>query len=259
MDNSLQVQIDTYLTRLDALIRRGRNLRDLLAAQPTDQSVIMANRLWQQDCGVIITELSGGSKAHWLARAFSESFLQRAPDGSAVEGVAASEITDRLVGVLEQAIASLSRRDEVSISTESSAAPSPRRFEFVHNADLRPVVEQAYIESKRAFESGRYELALKTSCGILEAIVTDALQHKGLKALLALGAPAGAIDHWTFNTRLSVAERAGLIRNGAARLPEVARAYRDSETSPPTDVSEQDAKRTAQVLNVMIRDLDPGR
>jgi hypothetical protein len=257
MDNTLQAQIDSYLTRLDELIRRGRDLRDLVAAHPADASVIMANRLWQQDCGVVVTELSGGSKAHWLARAFSESFLQRGSDGSAVEGVAGSEITDRLVGVLEQAVASLSRRDEVSFSTESSPAPAPRRFEFVHNAELRPVVEQAYIDSKRAFEAGHYELALKTSSGILEAIVTDVLQHKGLQALLASGAPAGEIGDWSFNTRLAVAERAGLIRNGAARLPDVARAYRDQDS--PLEISEQDAKRTAQVLNVIMRDLDPGR
>jgi hypothetical protein len=257
MNANLQAQIDSYLSRLNELIGRGRDLRGLLAAGPTDQSVIMANRLWQQDCGVIVTELSGGSKAHWLARAFSEAFLQRGTDGSAVQGVAASEITDRLVGVLEQAVVSLSQRDEVSFSTESSPAPAPKRFEFVYDAELRPVVEQALIDSKRAFEAGKYELAMKTSSGILEAIVTDALQHKGLSALLSSGAPAGEIGEWSFNTRLTVAERAGLIRNGAARLPEVARAYRDS--SAATEISEQDAKRTAQVLNVIIRDLDPGR
>jgi hypothetical protein len=259
MNSTLQAQIEAYLSRLQELIRRGHELRDLLAAAPTDQSVIMANRLWQQDCGVVVTELSGSSKAHWLARALSQAFLQRASDGTAVEGVAASEITDRLVGVLEQAASSLSRRDEVTFNPESSPAPAPKRFEFVHDAELRPVVEQAFIDSKRAFEAGRYDLALKTSCGILEAIVTDALQHKGLSALLASGAPTGEIGEWSFNTRLAVAERAGLIRNGAARLPEVARAYRDEGASAAAEISEQDAKRTAQVLNVIMRDLDPGR
>jgi hypothetical protein len=256
--NTLQVQIESYLSRLQELICLGRDLRDLLAAQPTDRSVAMANRLWQQDCGVIITQLSGGSKAHWLARAFSEAFLQRASDGSAVEGVAATAISDRLVGVLEQAVASLSRRDEVSVSNESSPAPVPRRFEFVHDPELRPVVEQAFVDSKRAFEAGRFDLALKTSCGILEAIVTDALQHKGLSALLASGAPTGEIGEWSFNTRLAVAERAGLIRNGAARLPAIARGYRDQDAGT-AEISELDARRAAQVLNVIMRDLDPGR
>jgi len=38
-------------------------------------------RAWQEDCGVIINQLSGGSKAHWLARAFSGAFLMRSPAG----------------------------------------------------------------------------------------------------------------------------------------------------------------------------------
>ena len=71
--------------------------------------------------------------------------------------------------------------------------PAPRRFEFVHNSNLRPVLEQAYSDSRRALEQNDYDLALRTSCGILEAIVTDALEHKGSDALAAAGAPAGKI------------------------------------------------------------------
>ena len=35
MDQSLQNQIETYLSHLDSLIRRGRELRDMLVANPT--------------------------------------------------------------------------------------------------------------------------------------------------------------------------------------------------------------------------------
>src|SRR5208337_2282457 len=163
-------------------------------------------------------QLSGGSKAHWLARSFSEAFLMRSASGHAVEGAAPAEIVQRLLDVLEQAIASLSRMDDGAVisasSSASSEAPPPRRFEFVHNPELRPVVEQAYIDSRRALEQEDYDLALRTSCGILEAIVTDALEHKGLSALAASGAlagkiAAGKIADWSFDTRLAVAERAG--------------------------------------------------
>ncbi len=75
-------------------------------------------------------------------------------------------------------------------ASSPSEQPAPRRFEFVHNAELRPVVEQAYIDSRRALEQGEFDLALRTSCGILEAIVTDALEHKGLSALIASGTPS---------------------------------------------------------------------
>ena len=199
MDENLRAQVETYLSHLDGLIRRGRELRDNLATDPSDPSAIAATRAWQEDCGVTINQLSGGSKAHWLARSFSEAFLMRSAAGHAVEGAAPAEIVQRLLGVLEQAVATLSGMDGgkgpgfTAYSSASSEAPPPRRFEFVHDPELRPVLEQAYIDSRRVLEEGNYDLALRTSCGILEAIVTDALEHKGLSALAASSAPAAQL------------------------------------------------------------------
>jgi hypothetical protein len=268
MDESLRAQIETYLSHLDNLIRRGRQVRATLTADPSSSSAIAATRAWQEDCGVTVNQLSGGSKAHWLARSFSQAFLMRSASGHAVEGAAPAEIVQRLLDVLEQAVASLSGMDDGRGVTGSSSAsaetPPPRRFEFVHNPELRPVVEQAYTDSRRALDQGDYDLALRTACGILEAIVTDALEHKGLSALAASGAPAGPIADWPFQTRLAVAERAGLIRGGCARMPAVARTYRDhaeahGESGPAAAISERDARQTGQVLHVVMRDLDPGR
>jgi hypothetical protein len=264
MDESLRGQIGTYVSHLDGLIRRGRQVREALTNEPSNSSVIAATRAWQEDCGVTINQLSGGSKAHWLARSFSEAFLMRSADGHAVAGAAPTEIVTRLLGVLEQAEATLSgigdSQGVSGYSAVSSEAPPPHRFDFVHNPELRPIVEQAYIDSRRALEQADYEMALRTSCGILEAIVTDALEHKGLSALIASGAPTDMIADWSFDTRLAVAEKAGLIRGGCARLPAVARTYRDHDDSglKPT-VSERDARQTGQVLHVVMRDLDPGR
>ena len=264
MDESLQAHIDTYLSHLADLIRRGRQLRDTLATAPSSKSALLATRVWQQDCGVIVNQLSGGSKAHWLARSFSEAFLMRSTAGSAVESAAPGEIADRLVYVLEQAVASLSQMGgDLAVSASPEAAP-PRRFDFVNNQQLRPVLERAYADSRRALEARRYGPALLTSCGILEAIVTDALEHKGLSALAAAGAPQGKIADWSFETRLAVAEREGLIHSGCARLPPVARSYRDlnvagSDLGSEITVSERDARLAGQVLHVVMRDLDPGR
>jgi hypothetical protein len=260
MDLSLQTQIETYLSHLDSLIRRGRQVRDTLATDPSNRSAIAATRVWQQDCGVTVNQLSGGSKAHWLARSFSEAFLMRSATGQAVEGAAPAEIARRLLDVLEQAVTSLSGMDDGQVNSRSSETAPPRQFEFVHNPQLRPVVEQAYTDSRRALEQGNYDLALRTSCGILEAIVTDALEHKGLSALAASGAPAGKIADWSFETRLAVAEKTGLIRGGCARLPAVARTYRDhDESGPQVTVSERDGRLAGQVLHVVMRDLNPGR
>jgi hypothetical protein len=265
MDESLRAQIDTYLSHLAGLIRRGRQLHDTLAADPSSKSALIATRAWQEDCGVTVNQLSGGSKAHWLARSFSEAFLMRSNSGIAVESVAPEEIVNRLVHVLEQAIGSLCQMGgDLAISASSQAAPAPRRFDFVHNSQLRPVLEQAYADSRRDFEELHYGPALRTTCGILEAIITDALEYKGLSALAAAGAPEGKIADWPFETRLAVAEREGLIHSGCARLPPVARRYRDVTVaggglSTEVAVSERDARLAGQVLHVVMRDLDPGR
>jgi len=276
---SLQAQVETYRSHLEGLIRRGQAVRDKLATDPSDPSVIAATRVWQDDCGVTINQLSGGSKAHWLARSFSQAFLMRSAAGDAVTGAAPAEIVQRLLGVLEQAVASLSGLDAgknsgVNESASAAREAPPHRFDFVHNAELRPVLEQAYLDSRRALEQADYDVALRTSCGILEAIVTDALEHKERSALAAAAAPAGeladsesnakTIADWSFATRLAVAEKAGLIRGGCARLPAVARTYRahanaDATNLPNAEVSERDARVTGQVLHVIMRDLDPGR
>ena len=264
MDESLRAQIETYLSHLDGLIRRGRQVRDTLAADPTSKSAIAATRAWQEDCGVTINQLSGGSKAHWLARSFSDAFLMRSEDGQAVEGTPPEVIVNRLLKVLDQAVTSLTRTDDGAIITASSQAPAPHRFDFVHNVELRPVLEQAYSDSRSALEQEQFDIALLTSCGILEAIVTDALEHKGLDTLSDSGIPAGKISDWSFDTRLSVAEKMGLIRGGCARLPAIARSYRDLGESNgdgglKATVSARDARTAGQVLHVVMRDLDPGR
>jgi hypothetical protein len=260
MDESLRTQIETFLSRLDGLMGRGLQLRDSLANDPSNPSAIAATRAWQEDCGVTINQLSGGSKAHWLARSFSEAFLMRSANGRAVEGAAPAEIVKRLLDVIEQAVASLSRGDDGPVISASSEAPRPHRFDFVHNPGLRPVVEQAYTDSRRALEQGDYDLALLTSCGILEAIVTDALEHKGLSALGASSTPMGKIADWSFEARLAVAESEGLIRSGCARLPAMARTYRDhGDSGQKAKVSDRDARLAGQVLHGVMKDLDPGR
>ncbi len=259
MSEGLEAQIKDFVSRLEHLIRRGEQVRDALAADSLNPSAIVATRAWQEECGVAINQLSGGSKAHWLARSFSEAFLMRSANGNASEGAAPQEIVQRLLDVLAQGVAALSREDGGPVIIASENVP-PSRFEFVHNAELRQVLEQAYSENGLAMEQGEYALAMRTSCGILEAIVTDALEHKGLNELAAAGAPAGKIGEWSFDERLTVAENTRLIRGGCARLPAVARAYRDhSGNGDDSSISERDARLTGQVLKVVMRDLNPGR
>jgi hypothetical protein len=270
MDETLRHQRDTSLGQLDALIRRGREIRDARSADAT--------RAWQQECAAAINQLSGGSKAHWLARAYSGAFMVRSADGAVIVEADATEIADRILDVLAQGASSLSRMDDVETAS-SVAAPRPRRFEFVHNTGLRPVFEQAFDDSHRALEQGQFALALILSCGVIDALLTDALEQSATESATESAiesaiesAAESAIESavrnpqsaMTFDTRISEAERAGLIRGGCARLPLVARRYRDltdanGELRPDAPVSEREARVAGQVLHVVMRDLDPGR
>jgi hypothetical protein len=243
--------VDAHLAHVDDVIRRGRALRAALADDPADRAAAADARLWQHDCELAINQLSGASKAHWLSRAYSDALLVRTSAGGALARADLAVIVDRILDVLDRARQSLAElpddRSAESLALQGDVAP--HRFDFVHNADLRPVLEQAYVASRRALEARRFEEALVAACGILETIITDALVHRnpGTK---------DEIVTWPFEARIAAAEEEGLIRNGCARLPEVARNYRQGEASA---IVESDARVTSQVLRIVMRDLDPGR
>jgi hypothetical protein len=255
--------ISTYLSRLEQLAKEGRLLQARLSADSVDSHTPQLSRLWQKECAAIVNTLSGGAKSHWLSRAFSQAFLIRSTGGKAVEDAPAADIVGRIVDVLNQASASLVGLGGNGGSSKLQGAPPARRFDFVHDAALRPILEAAYLDSRNALEQRRFEAALTTACGLLEAVVTDALAHAEGQ-LLKEGMPDGRLTDWPFEARIACAERAGLIRSGCARLPPVAWRYRelmdaDGLLRPDPAVSERDARLASQVLQVVLRDLDPGR
>jgi hypothetical protein len=257
MDETLRAQRDFALGQLEDLTRRGRQLSDALAANADDAPALAAARAWQQASAAAIHQLSGGSKAHWLSRAFSGALLIRSGEGGALVEANVGEIVDRILDVLLAAGASLVRMDDVAVAS-STEAPARRRFEFVHNTRLRPVLEQAFVDSGRALEDGDVQLAFMTSCGVLEAIITDALEHASAFATGAADKRHTGLAESSFDQRIAAAEKSGLIRGGCARLPPIARTYRAvAESDGP--VSERDAKAVRQVLHIVMRDLDPGR
>ena len=183
----------------------------------------------------------------------------RAPDGGVVVEADSTEIVDRILEVLAQGATSLSRMDDVEAAS-TGAAPRPRRFDFVHDAALRPVLEQAFDDSRHALERGESGLALILSCGVIEAIITDALQHCGSRI-----ADDGSIADLSFEARIA---RGGTRGPHSRRLRAPAAGRRERTGISPTPmencgrtspVSEREARVTTQVLHVVMRDLDPGR
>jgi hypothetical protein len=257
MDESLRHQRDTALREIEALIERGCQIRAV--------GSVDATRAWQRDCAAAINQLSGGSKAHWLSRAYSEAFLVRSANGGVVVEAEAGEIVDRILDVLAQGAASLSGMDAVAAAS-TGAPPRPRRFEFVRNAQLRPILERAFDDSRDAFDRGEFALALVLSCSVIESLLTDALDGAGHTTDDRRGGPSGppSAGPPSFEERIAQAEKAGKIRAGCARLPTVARAYHDltdesGEFRAGIHVTEREARLAGQVLRVVMRDLDPGR
>ena len=265
MDESLVSQIETLLHRLDHLMRDGRRLRDALLIDPTESRELELVRSWQRECAATIGQLSGGNKAHWLSRAYSNAFLLSSGSAEVATEATVTGIIDRVLEVLEQARASLSQADLTAVAATSlEAPPRMRRFDFVRDSTLRPNLELAYADSRAAYERGDFVRAFVTSCSVLEAIITDALERAG-RSRLSDYAPSGVdIVSWPFETRLTVAEKAGLISAGCARLPVSARGYRtlldeQGKLRPEIAVSAHEARVVGQVLNVIMRDLAPGR
>ncbi|MGH9385670.1 MAG: hypothetical protein ACRD2N_15420 [Vicinamibacterales bacterium] len=305
MDDGFQQQLASYQHRLDHLVREGLDLRRTFTTDPNAAPDFTLIRAWQRECAATIGQLSGGSKQHWLSRAYSDAFLLRGP-GSSGESEAIAEarvdaIIERIISVLNQAQASLagmrgstvpgfpptrpkaatadlaaarhdserakagqgSRVPQFEGSKVRSSAPSPTRFDFVNDRELRPALGQAFAEAQAALDRGAYGLALVTWASILEAIVTDALQQRLPVQSTALETHR-SVSNWTFEARIGAAEQSRMISGGCARLPAVARRYRElldqaGELRPEVAVGEREAKVTGQVLRLIMRDLAPGR
>jgi hypothetical protein len=152
--------------------------------------------------------------------------------------------------VLQQAHRALAGTYDDSLTQEAS---EPRRFDFVHNLALRPVLERAYADARAAFDRGDFATALVTACGLLESIITDALESDGQR-----------VHHLTFDARIAAAEQSGKIKSECSRLPPAARQYRElsgANGELPHDViiTAREARTVSQVLQMVMRDLNPGR
>ena len=118
-----------------------------------------AHAAWQQDCAAAINQLSGGSKAHWLARAYSSAFSCAPPMAAWSSRRTRRRSSTGFSDVLAQGAPSLSRMDDGRRPLRPVTAPRPRRFDFVHDAELRPVLEQAFVDSRARARARRFRSA----------------------------------------------------------------------------------------------------
>lgn len=259
--DALASSVHAYRHRLDHLSAEGRQLQASLASAPDSAADLAALRIWQRECAATISQLSGGRKTHWLARAFSDAVLVPL---AAAESASLTTIIDRILDVLDSAGTSLADAVAPPASPLAEDPPPRAHFTFIGNEALRSGLERAYLDGQAAFSRDEFAFALITFCSILDTIMTDALERRGLEHLAMHDPPVGPIVTWPFATRMLIAERARLISRGCARLPDVARRYRAlldarGEIHADVSVSSRDAKLAKDVLHVILRDLAPGR
>src|SRR5262245_7640836 len=151
-----------YLSRIDTLKQRGTDVGEALARGAAGAPAEAA--VWQRECGALVNPLSGGSKAHWLARAYSGAFLLQSSRDQLLVEAAPAAIVDRLIDVLDQARTALTSVGSTAGRDETIAG---RRFDFVRDLELRPVLSRAYADSRRAFEEKQFAVSLITACSIL--------------------------------------------------------------------------------------------
>jgi hypothetical protein len=265
IDETFAAQVRLYQHRLDHLIADGARLGGEIAAAPGSPGIEPGLAAWQRECAATVSQLSGGSKAHWLSRAYSEAFLVSAAgegsqDGAVVTSVTPDALVRRIVAVLRQARTSLDHLAEDPGRPPAAPALSSRRFDFVAHAPLRARLEQVYRESQAAFDRREYGLALVGASSLLDAIITDALGQDCGTA----DATAGSLADLSFGERIAAAEAAQLVSAACRRLPAAARAYPSlldaaGDLRPDADISEHDARMSLQVLRVIMRDRAPGR
>lgn len=248
-----------YRQHLNRLRHQGRALEgdsDLSSDGPE-------LRAWQQECATLVGQLSGGTKSHWLARAFSDAFLVTpSQPGAVTTEVSAKEIVARILAVLDLAGESLQRLERGEPS--GTSGPVADRFAFIADPTLRMGLAEVDRVAQEALARGAYALALVGTCSVLESVITERIQRQAPTALAEHGAPAGPITSWPFDARIAVAERLGCVSAGCARLPSSGRRYRElldpnGDVRDAVRISEQDARRARQVLRVILRDLAPGR
>jgi hypothetical protein len=249
--------IDAYRHRLEHLRATGQQLRIALASSSDSPAETLALAVWQRECAATVSQLSGGSKRHWLSRAFSDALLVSVTGADSASVVS---IIDRLLDVLDSAGRSVAGAVEPQAIEPADPPSALGRFEYVKNAALRSSLERAYLDGQEAFTRGESTLALLTFCSILEAVITGALERHGVGE----GISPEPVVSWPFAARIAMAERAGLISRACARLPATAREYRDhldltGEPVAARVIPLRDARLTRDVLHVVLRDLSPGR
>ena len=103
-----------------------------------------------------------------------------------------------------------------------------RNFSFLHDADLRNIIERDFSEIQRAFISECWKSVIILCGGAIEAILTDLLIANSAQAVASTKAPNQQdITRWSLSNIIDVCVDLELVTQGVEKLSHPIREYRN--------------------------------
>jgi hypothetical protein len=148
---------------------------------------------------------------------------------------------------------------------DSSTTPvtEQRDFTFIHDSNLRYILERDFYEIQRAFISQCWKSVIILCGGAIEAILTDLLLANSPQAQTNSKAPSKPdITRWDLSDLIKVSVDLDLVSPGVDKLSHSLREYRNlvhpgNEIRKNLTFDAEEAKIALEVLNIVYRDLKP--
>lgn len=150
---------------------------------------------------------------------------------------------------------------EAHLEEDSQHAFESLTFPFVHDPEIRKIIERDYIEMQKALGAECWKSVIILSGGSIEAILTDSLSSNEEAAKNAHSAPKESdLSKWHLKKLIEVAVELNLISEGVSRLSHSVREYRNlvhpgNELRNNLHFEKSEALIAIEVLKMLHRDL----
>lgn len=198
-----------------------------------------------------------------MSFSFSEFVLNIDVATEEHNGVRAITVRDGILGY--ESLADAWVRQIAEIEPRQPLNPASSEFSFMSSGELRAIVERDHAELRQLRTTTALKSRLLLSGALIEGLLLDALEGCRAKALASRKAPTriqkGAnVEDWTLAEMIDVAVNVGRITEGAAKLSQVARDFRNlihpgKERSKHYVVGEAEVAGAEAALTTVIRDL----
>lgn len=133
------------------------------------------------------------------------------------------------VGIMSHTAMVIGRLQPAVEQTTDTPVTENRQFSFVHNPDLKAIIERDYSEIQRAYIAQCWKSVIILCGGAIEAILTDLLKSNETDARASKSAPPKEPDitRWDLSQLISVAVELKLVSAAVEKLSHSLREYRN--------------------------------